>query len=171
MNKSKYVGAICVIIAFLMSIVLLILSKTVALIDINGQKFTFMDEIPKLNHDDVVSLFNKTIVMTVLSGVVILYVIIMDKRINKRLYVLIGVLLLAAYLISIIIAVSQLLNINFPTGSSYDIPGAGLGGATIQIPNNFDTIYEGSKITAYASYAAGGLGIVSLLIHFFVRLY
>ena len=97
--------------------------------------------------------------MTVLAGVLLLYVIIADKRINKKMYVLFGILLFAAYFISIIVALSQLLNTSFPTNSSYDTS------------NNVDTVFNGSKYMAYSNYVSGGLGSLSLLLHFFGRLY
>jgi hypothetical protein len=100
-QSLQYGGNVCVLLNYLISLTLIILANTLTIITILGVKIKFVD-LTKLGIN-VDSFMTKSIIMCSLSLALIIFNFLLIWVIPKKPHAFIGLLLVVAFVISIII--------------------------------------------------------------------
>ena len=150
-QSLQYGGNVCVLLNYLISLTLIILAYTLPILTILGVKIKFVD-LPKLGIQTG-SFLTKSIIMCSLSLALIIFNFLLIWVIPKKPHAFIGLLLIVAFVISIIIDTVELLNIDIPKTKETKI------------------VTEGLVYTSYATFGLGGLGALLLVFSNLSKLY
>jgi hypothetical protein len=149
-QSLQYGGNVCVILNFLISLTLIILAHTLSLMTIEGKPVKFVD---LTNFGINVSQFmTKSIIMCSLALSIIIFNFLLVWLITKRPHAFIGLLLIVAFVISIIIDTVELINLNIPD------------------TKETKTFVTGLTYTSYVTFGLGGLGCLLLLLSYLSKL-
>jgi hypothetical protein len=151
-QSLQYGGNVCVLLNYLISLTLIILANTLEIIPIaDDKKIKFVD-LTKLGIN-VDSFMTKSIIMCSLSLALIIFNFLLIWVISKKPHAFIGLLLLVAFVISIIINTVELLNLDLPE------------------TKDTKTFIQGLTYTSYVTFALGGLGCLLLVFSNLSKLY
>jgi hypothetical protein len=150
-QSLQYGGNVCVLLNYLISLTLIILANTLTIITILGVKIKFVD-LTKLGIN-VDSFMTKSIIMCSLSLALIIFNFLLIWVIPKKIHAFIGLLLVVAFVISIIINTVELLNLDIPE------------------TEETKTFKNGLVYTSYVTFALGGLGSLLLVFSNLSKLY
>jgi hypothetical protein len=151
-QSLQYGGNVCVLLNFLIGLTVLILAYTLKVIPINEtEKIKFVD-LDKIGVD-VKPFMTKSIIMTSLAFSLILFNFVLIWIIPKKFHAFIGLLLVVAFVISVIIDTVEVLNLNLPD------------------TKETKTLKDGFTYTLYATFGLGGLGCLLLLFSNLGKLY
>lgn len=150
-QSLQYGGNVCVLLNYLISLTLIILANTLTILTIQGVKMKFVD-LTKLGIK-VDSFMTKSIIMCSLSLALIIFNFLLIWVIPKKTHAFIGLLLVVAFVISIIINTVELLDLNLPE------------------TEETKTFKNGLVYTSYVTFALGGLGSLLLVFSNLSKLY
>jgi len=150
-QSLQYGGNVCVLLNYLISLTLIILAYTLPIMTILGVQIKFVD-LTKLGIN-VDSFMTKSIIMCSLSLAIIIFNFILIWLIPKKTHAFIGLLLVVAFVISIIINTVELLDLNIPE------------------TKETKTFTNGLVYTSYVTFALGGLGCLLLVFSNLSKLY
>ncbi len=155
-QSLQYGGNVCVLLNFLIGLTVLILAYTLKVIPISETekiKFVDLDKLPKGYSVEVKPFMTKSIIMTSLAFSLIVFNFILIWIIPKKFHAFIGLLLVVAFVISVIIDTVEVLNLNLPD------------------TKETKTLKDGFTYTLYATFGLGGLGCLLLLFSNLGKLY
>jgi hypothetical protein len=150
-QSLQYGGNVCVLLNYLISLTLIILANTITIITIQGEKMKFVD-LTKLGIN-IDSFMTKSIIMCSLSLALIIFNFLLIWVIPKKTHAFIGLLLVVAFVISIILNTVELLNLNLPE------------------TEETKTFKKVLVYTSYVTFALGGLGSLLLVFSNLSKLY
>ncbi len=150
-QSLQYGGNVCVLLNYLISLTLIILAYTLPIMTILGVQIKFVD-LTKLGIN-VDSFMTKSIIMCSLSLALIIFNFLLIWVIPKKPHAFIGLLLVVAFVISIIINTVELLNLDLPE------------------TEETKTFKNGLVYTSYVTFGLGGLGCLLLVFSNLSKLY
>jgi hypothetical protein len=150
-QSLQYGGNVCVLLNYLITLTLIILAYTLPIITIQGKKVKFID-LPDLGINTS-SFMTKSIIMCSIGLGLIIFNFILIWVIPKKPHAFISLLLVVAFVISIIINTVELLNLDIPK------------------TKETKTVTEGLVYTSYVTFGLGGLGCLLLLFSNLSKLY